>query len=73
MTIINARIALIAWQMKVAQATPAIPILKIVTKSISTKILEIDDRAKKINGVFESPSDENIPVDTLYINTNIKP
>ena len=64
-TIIKARIALIAWQIKVAQATPEIPILKAATNKISTPIFETEEIARKINGVFESPRAVKIPVETL--------
>ena len=51
--------------MNVAQATPATPILNTVTNKISAPILAIEEQAKKINGVFESPKAEKIPVATL--------
>ena len=53
---------LILWQRNVAHATPATPILNAVTKRISTPMLETDEQARKMNGVFESPSAEKIPV-----------
>ena len=61
------------WQRKVAHATPATPIRKAVTNRISTPMLESEEQARKMNGVFESPSAEKIPVATLYRNTNGKP
>ena len=61
----TARIQLIPWQIKVAHATPATPILNAVTNSMSIPILESDEQARKINGVFESPSAEKIPVAIL--------
>ena len=64
-TRITDRIQLIPWQMKVAHATPAIPIEKTFTKRMSTRILAVEEKARNINGVFESPSAENIPVDIL--------
>ena len=72
-TTTSARTQLIPWQRKVAQATPATPILNAVTKRMSTPMLESDEHARKINGVFESPRAEKIPVATLYKNTNGKP
>ena len=41
------------WQRKVAHATPATPILNAVTKSISTPMLDTDEKAKKMNGGFQ--------------------
>ena len=46
-TTTSASTQLTPWHRKVAQATPATPILKAVTKRISTAILERDDAARK--------------------------
>ena len=51
--------------MKVAHATPAIPMLKLCTNRISMPIFAVDEHAKKMKGVFESPIAEKIPVATL--------
>ena len=53
------------WHINVAHATPATPMPKVLTNKISTAILEVDEAARNQNGVFESPSAENIPVDIL--------
>ena len=53
------------WQRNVAHATPATPILNAVTNRISMKMLLVEDAARKINGVLESPSAEKMPVATL--------
>ena len=53
------------WHKNVAQATPATPMLNAVTNRISTAILDVDEQARKINGVLESPSAEKMPVATL--------
>ena len=60
-----ARMQLTPWHKKVAHATPATPILKAVTKRISTAMLEVEDAARKMKGVLESPSAEKIPVAIL--------
>ena len=64
-TTTTASMQLIPWQIKVAHATPATPILNAVTNSMSIPILESDEQARKTNGVFESPSAEKIPVAIL--------
>ena len=64
-TTANDKMQLIPWQIKVAHATPATPILNAVTNSMSIPILESDEQTRKINGVFESPSAEKIPVAIL--------
>ena len=51
--------------MRVAHATPATPMPNAVTKRISTAIFEIDDAARKMNGVRESPSAAKMPVAIL--------
>ncbi len=61
----NARTQLTPWHKKVAQATPATPILNKVTNKISAPMLAKEEQAKKTNGVFESPKEEKIPVATL--------
>lgn len=53
------------WHKNVAHATPAIPILKALTKRMSIAMLLVDDMARKIKGVLESPMAEKIPVATL--------
>ncbi len=53
------------WQIKVAHATPAIPIENTLTNKISTNILAVEEKARKIKGVLESPSAEKIPVAIL--------
>ena len=64
-TTIIASSALTPWQINVAHATPAIPKSKAVTNRMSAPIFAVEDMARKINGVFESPRAENIPVATL--------
>ena len=56
---------LIPWHRKVAQATPATPILKAVTKRMSTKIFDTEETARNTNGVRESPNAEKMPVAIL--------
>ena len=56
---------LMPWQRKVAQATPATPMSKAVTKKISIKMLPTDEAARKKKGVRLSPSAEKMPVATL--------
>ena len=56
---------LIPWHKKVAQATPATPISKAVTKRMSARILLVEEQARKMKGVRESPRAEKIPVETL--------
>ena len=50
------------WHRKVAQATPATPILKAVTKRMSTAMLEREEAARNRKGVLESPRAEKMPV-----------
>ena len=64
-TTMIANIQLTPWQIKVAHATPATPIFRDATKKIFTRIFDVDEIARKINGVLESPSAENIPVAIL--------
>ena len=56
---------LIPWPRKVAQATPSTPMPKAETNRISIPILAVEDSARKIKGVRESPSAANVPVATL--------
>ena len=53
------------WHRKVAQATPATPILKAVTNRMSIPMFAVEEMARKMNGVLESPSAEKIPVAML--------
>ena len=53
------------WEMSVAQATPATPMLNAVTNRISTRMLLVEEIARKMNGVRESPIAEKMPVATL--------
>ena len=46
-TTITASTQLTPWHRKVAQATPATPILKAVTKRMSTAMLDRDEAARK--------------------------
>ena len=46
-TKISASTQLTPWHRKVAQATPATPIWKAVTKRISTAMLEVEEAARK--------------------------
>ena len=64
-TTMTASMLLIPWQMNVAQATPSTFIPNAVTNRISTPMLIVDDAARKIKGVLESPRAENIPVEML--------
>ena len=64
-TTTSASTQLTPWQRNVAHATPATPILNAVTNRISMKMLLVEDAARKINGVLESPSAEKMPVATL--------
>ena len=64
-TNIIAKMQLIPWQINVAHATPATPILNAVTNKISIKIFALDEQTRNIKGVFESPSAEKIPVAML--------
>ena len=59
------RMQLTPWQIKVAYATPATPIVKIFTNIMSTIILALEEAARKMKGVFESPNAEKIPVAIL--------
>ena len=38
---------------------------KVFTNKISTRIFAVEEKARKINGVLESPSAEKIPVAIL--------
>ena len=53
------------WHRKVAQATPATPMSKAVTKRMSIKMLLTDEAARKKKGVLLSPRAEKMPVATL--------
>ena len=53
------------WHRKVAQATPATPILNAVTNRMSIPMFAVEEMARKMNGVLESPSAEKIPVAML--------
>ena len=64
-TTTSASTQLTPWHKNVAHATPATPMLNAVTNRISTAMLEVDEHARKINGVLESPSAEKMPVATL--------
>ena len=64
-TTTSASTQLTPWHKNVAQATPATPMSNAVTNRISTAMLDVDEQARKINGVLESPSAEKIPVATL--------
>ena len=61
----SASTQLTPWHRKVAQAMPATPILKTVTNRISIKILEVEEQARKIKGVLESPMAEKMPSEIL--------
>ena len=61
----SASTQLTPWHRKVAQATPATPMWKAFTKSMSMKMLDVEEAARKKNGVRESPSAENTPVAML--------
>ena len=56
---------LIPWHRKVAQATPATPILNAVTNRISMAMLDSEEQARKIKGVLESPMAEKMPSEIL--------
>ena len=64
-TTTSASTQLTPWQRNVAQATPATPMSNAVTNRMSTAMLDVDEQARKINGVFESPRAEKMPVATL--------
>ena len=53
------------WHRNVAQATPATPIRKALTKRMSTRMFAVEEIARKMNGVRESPIAEKMPVATL--------
>ena len=61
----TARTQLTPWHRKVAQATPATPMSKAVTKRISTPMLDTEETARNQKGVLLSPRAEKIPVETL--------
>ena len=65
MTTATASTQLMPWHRKVAQATPATPILKAVTNRMSTAMLLKEDTARKIKGVLLSPRAEKTPVAML--------
>ena len=64
-TTTSASTQLTPWHKNVAHATPATPISNAVTNRISTAMFDVDEQARKINGVLESPSAEKMPVATL--------
>ena len=51
----TARTQLTPWHRKVAQATPATPMSKAVTKRISTPMLDTEEMARNQKGVLLSP------------------
>ncbi len=59
------KIQIIPCQRKVANATPAMPMENVCTKRMSTKILAVEDTARKRKGVLESPNAEKMPVAIL--------
>ena len=61
----SASTQLTPWHRKVAQATPATPILKAVTNRISIKMLDSEEQARKMKGVLESPMAEKMPSEIL--------
>ena len=65
MTTATASTQLTPWHRNVAQATPATPILKTVTKKISTAMLLKEDAARNTKGVLLSPRAEKTPVAIL--------
>ena len=64
-TVVRASTQLTPWHRNVAQATPATPILKAVTKRISIPILAREDTARNRKGVLLSPRAEKMPVEML--------
>ena len=68
----SASTQLIPWHRKVAHTTPATPIRNAVTKRISTPMLESEEQARKINGVFDwSTSQESSSAPWFsYVNGN---
>ena len=71
--VIKDRIPAIPWHIKVAQATPSIPMPNTTTKNQSKNMLPKEDPIRKYRGVFESPKALNIPVHMLYKNRNMRP
>ena len=64
-TNIRDKMQLTPWQINVAHATPATPILNTVTNTMSMPIFDREEQVRKKKGVFESPRAENIPVAIL--------
>ncbi len=52
---------LIPWHIKVAHARPATPILRPTTKKIFMPTFAIEEQAKNLNGVLESPKAVKTP------------
>src|SRR5574344_2554986 len=61
------RRAEIPCAISVAHATPAIPILNVVTEIQSRRILNRDEKIKKARGILDVPSALKIDDSTLYI------
>ena len=69
----NAKIAEIPCAIRVAQATPATPICRFFTIKISNKILKIEEKINKNNGILDRPKALNIADRILYMNKNGNP
>ena len=62
-----------ACAISVAQAAPATPSFKLLTKYISSPIFTKDENIRKYSGFLESPSALNTDVKALYKNKKKKP